>query len=77
VKIIREAFRIALEAGEMLRLESGRGIEVQCEFGRVWITEESDSRDLWLDAGERVRLAGRGLALLEAQNASRVRLLGA
>jgi hypothetical protein len=77
VKLIRETLRIALAAGELLRLDSARGVEIECEAGRVWITEEDSPGDVWLGAGERVRLAGRGLALVEAQRSSRVRLVGA
>jgi hypothetical protein len=65
---------LALVAGELARLESAAGLEVACESGRVWITEERDASDVWLDAGQRVRLRGEGLALIEATRHARVRL---
>jgi DUF2917 family protein len=77
VKLTRETFRIALAAGELLRLDAARGVEVECEVGQLWITEEASRADVWLAAGQRVRLAGRGLALVEAERPSRVRLVGA
>lgn len=77
MRLARETLRIALRAGELLRLDAARGVEVEVEAGRVWITEEARGEDVWLGAGQRVRLGGRGLALVEAQHASRVRLVGA
>jgi hypothetical protein len=69
-----ERCTLALGAGELARLESAAGLEVACESGRVWITEECHASDVWLDAGQRVRLHGEGLALIEATRRSRVRI---
>ena len=65
---------LALARGELVRLDAARGVEVLCESGRVWITQERDSRDLWLSAGESVHLTGQGLALLEADRHAHVRI---
>ena len=65
---------LALARGEVLRLDAGRGVEVACDSGRLWITQERDPRDLWLTAGERIHLTGRGLALLEADRDAHVRI---
>ena len=70
-------FRLALEAGELLRLDSPRGVEVVCESGRLWITEEKQRGDFWLREGERLRLEGSGVALLEADRPTRLRIVGA
>ena len=64
----------ALAAGEILRLESPLGLEVRCESGHLWITEEAQPDDVWLAPGQRVRLVGAGLALLEAKGAARLRI---
>jgi hypothetical protein len=69
VKLDRERFRLALAAGELVRLDAAQGVEVACESGRLWITEEAQPRDVWLSAGESVRLQGRGVAVLEALRA--------
>ena len=69
--------RTCLAAGEILRLEAPRGLLVTCEAGHVWITEEAQPDDVWLAAGQRVRLVGDGLAILEAKGAARVRICGA
>ena len=62
----------ALGAGEILRIECPRGLEVRCEAGHLWITEEAQPDDVWLAPGQRVRLIGTGLALLEAKGPARL-----
>ena len=65
---------IPLAAGALLRLDSPRGLQVTCEAGHLWITEESQPEDVWLAAGQRVRLVGDGLAVLEAKGNARLRI---
>jgi DUF2917 family protein len=65
-----------LAAGEILRVEAPRGLVVTCESGHLWITEEAQPDDVWLAAGQRVRLVGSGLALLEAKGEARLRITG-
>jgi len=71
----RGVSRLTLAAGEVMRLAGLAGVEVACESGHVWITEEREFHDLWLGAGQSVRLANDGLAILEATQAARVRLI--
>jgi len=65
---------VALPAGELLRLQAPRGLQVTCESGHLWITEEAQPDDVWLAAGQRVRLVGDGLAVLEAKGDARLRI---
>ena len=69
-----EPYDVALAPGEVLRLEGPRGLQVVCQSGHLWITEEAQPDDVWLAAGQRVRLVGNGLALLEAKGAARLRI---
>jgi hypothetical protein len=62
-------------AGQLLRLEAARGHEVHCEAGHLWITEEAQPCDVWLAAGQRVRLVGEGLALVEAKGEARLTIV--
>ena len=62
---------LALPAGALLRLEGPRGLEVRVEAGQLWITEQDQPDDVWLAAGQRVRLVGDGLAVLEAKGDAR------
>ena len=66
--------QLALAPGEVLRIPSPRGLEVKCEAGHLWITEEAQPDDVWLGPGQRVRLVGEGLAVLEAKGAARLRI---
>jgi hypothetical protein len=66
--------RVALAAGELLRLDRPRGLRVTCESGHLWITEEDQPDDVWLAPGQRVALVGEGLAVLEAKGEARLRI---
>ena len=74
MKLGGEKFNLDLAEGEVLRLESQGGFEVAVEEGRVWVTEECNRRDVWLTAGQRARLSGCGLAVLEAVRHARIRI---
>ena len=65
---------VSLAAGALLRLEGPRGLQVTCEAGHLWITEEAQPEDVWLAAGQRVWLVGDGLAVLEAKGDARLRI---
>jgi len=65
---------LALPAGALLRLQDPRGLQVTCEAGHLWITEEDQPDDVWLAAGQRVWLVGDGLAVLEAKGDARLRI---
>jgi len=65
---------LALASGELVRIESPRGLVVACESGHLWITEEAQPDDVWLAAGQRVRLVGDGLAVVEAKGGARLRI---
>jgi hypothetical protein len=67
---------VKLVAGKILRLNAPRGLEVACESGHLWITEEGMPDDVWLAAGQRVRLVGDGLAVLEAKGDARLTISG-
>ena len=62
---------VALASGDLLRLQAPRGLEVKVEAGHLWITEQDQRDDVWLAAGQRVRLVGDGLAVLEAKGDAR------
>lgn len=57
---------VKVAAGEVLRLRDARGCGVRLQSGRMWLTQENDSRDFMLTAGERYRIEHDGLTLLEA-----------
>lgn len=74
MRIEARPYRTQLSAGELIKLEAPRGLQVTCESGHLWITEEAQADDVWLAAGQRVWLVGDGLAVLEAKGDARLRI---
>jgi hypothetical protein len=74
MRIESTPYRAALAAGQLLKLDAPRGLQVTCESGHLWITEEAQPDDVWLAAGQRVWLVGDGLAVLEAKGDARLRI---
>jgi hypothetical protein len=59
--------RLALDAGDILRLTKGRGtVTVTCLGGTCWLTQAGDPIDHVLRAGSAHVLDGRGLVLIQA-----------
>lgn len=56
-----------------VRLMSARGVRIVCTSGRIWLTVEGESGDVFLAAGESHLVRGSGLALVEAIGSGRVR----
>jgi Protein of unknown function (DUF2917) len=57
---------IALQARTVHRIDNGRGQQVTCVKGVVWVTQEHDSRDIILSAGQSAILDRPGLAVVYA-----------
>ena len=57
---------IALQARTVHRIDNGRGQQVTCVKGVVLVTQEHDSRDIILSAGQSAVLDRRGLAVVYA-----------
>jgi len=74
VRLAADAVSLALARGDLVRLDAAVGVEVRCEQGRAWITEEAYPGDIWLAPGERAILRGNGVALLEGHGPTRVRI---
>ena len=66
---------IALEREASLRVEPGTRVEITCLSGVLWVTQEGDSRDLFLARGASLELLPRGVTLVTALESSTVRVL--
>jgi hypothetical protein len=55
---------VRLNTGELLDINDGEGLTVQCLEGAVWITQANDPRDIVLTAGQSFTLDKAGLALV-------------
>ena len=64
-----------LPGGGLVPFASIPGGRVRVLYGRVWLTEEGDTRDAFLASGEEAGLAGRGLAVIEALGPARIELI--
>ena len=64
----------SLAPGEVLRVDRAVGVEVAVDCGRIWVTEERSFDDVWLAAGQSVRLAGHGLAIVESVGGASIRV---
>ncbi len=57
---------ISLPHRAMHRIDNGRGTQVFCLKGPVWITQEGDPRDIILSAGQSFLLDRKGVAVVFA-----------
>ncbi|HYF21362.1 MAG TPA: DUF2917 domain-containing protein [Ramlibacter sp.] len=62
----------ALAPGATLRRNHAAGVQVRCVSGSVWVTQDGDTRDVLLAAGESFTGDRRGRLLVHALEASRV-----
>ena len=53
-----------LAAGRLLAVRDAAGWTVTCCVGTVWITQESDERDIYLKSGESFTFDRPGVALI-------------
>jgi hypothetical protein len=56
--------RLALSDGSTLRVDDVKGMRLYVWQGSVWLTQEGDSRDVLLEAGESFQLDRAGTALI-------------
>src|SRR5262245_56134422 len=64
-----------LQTREVLRLYDPLGARVECVRGALWITQDKDFEDHFLAANDAITLDRRGLALIHAQQPSKIVLI--
>lgn len=52
--------------GDLLTVDQGGPVEIGCESGAIWITQDNDVRDVVLNAGERFITDRSGAVLVYA-----------
>ena len=63
---------LRLDARQMIRLQDPEGARVQVVSGALWITQDADREDHWLEADGALTLDRPGLALIHAQLPSEI-----
>jgi hypothetical protein len=66
---------LRLDARQMIRLQDPEGTRVQVVSGALWITQDADRQDHWLEADGALTLDRPGLALIHAQQPSEIVLI--
>jgi hypothetical protein len=63
---------LTLGAGQLLALDDARGTRIQPREGSVWITEEGETQDFIVEAGQAFVVKRRGRTLVQAVVDSRI-----
>ena len=63
---------IALDRGNVLRIQHGAGTRIRASSGVLWITEENNPKDHVLLPGDAIALSQNGLAIVLAHRRARV-----
>ena len=63
---------LRLDTRQVIRLYGPMGARVECVGGALWITQERDPDDHFLEANDALTLDRPGLALIHAQAPSRI-----
>lgn len=69
-RIVAEGVQLA--RNDIVGVRDGRGALVFVESGTAWITQEGDTRDVLIPAGESFRLDRAGVALVQAHRAATI-----
>ena len=67
---------VELESGELAELRDVRGATLRVTRGTLWVTQDRDSRDVVLRAGDVWTVEREGLTLAEAQGDATFCVLG-
>jgi hypothetical protein len=61
-----EQATLTLVRGDIARIEDGRGATITVAYGSVWLTQQNDTDDVCLRAGETFRVGRDGVTLVSA-----------
>lgn len=64
-----------LDMGEIMAFRGARGSYLECTQGMVWLTIEGQPGDFYLKQGSGLRIASKGLVLIEGMPAGEIRLI--
>ena len=67
---------LSLTQGDLVELNDARGTTLRVTRGTLWLTQDQDTRDIVLSAGNVFTVERQGLTLAEAQDDATVCLVG-
>jgi hypothetical protein len=76
MKISLDDSRLDLWPQQVLRIDDAVALTLVCERGALWLTQDGDPRDVFLDRGDSFTLDRPGVALATALGPSSVRFNG-
>jgi len=68
---------LTLAHGDLVDMNDSRGTTVRVTRGTIWLTQEHDTQDVVLRAGDVWTIERQGLTLIEAQGSAQVCVVGA
>lgn len=63
-----------MSRGAIYRIAQPSGRRIECQSGSIWVTQDSDPRDIMLTAGEDCVITGNARVLVQALEPARVSL---
>ena len=74
MEIELNSVELCLKENTPLCLRSGKGLQIACTDGMLWITITGKVDDIFLNAGERYQLKSNALAIVESIGSGKFRL---
>ena len=69
-----DVMETTIPRGRTLRIQDGKGFDLEVVAGCLWITQDGDTEDTVLDAGETFRVSRNGVTLVHAFREVRLRI---
>ncbi|HLB13959.1 MAG TPA: DUF2917 domain-containing protein [Burkholderiales bacterium] len=69
-----DVMETTIPRGRTLRIRDGKGFSLKVVAGCLWVTQDGDTEDAVLDAGETFRVSGDGVTLVHAFKEVRLRI---
>ena len=69
-----DTMETTIPKGRTLRIQDGKGLDLQVVGGCLWVTYEHDTVDMVLDAGDTFRVSRNGLTLVHALKEVQLRI---
>jgi hypothetical protein len=71
---ILDVLETTIPRGRTLRIRDGRSLDLAVVAGSLWVTQEDDTKDVVLEAGDRFRVTRNGATLAHAFREVRLRI---